>query len=351
MVDMSELVEELKARAQRASQAWRPGARVVSVEPLTGGTSSLTFTTRFEGVPEDDEVVVLKVAPPGLPPVRNRDVLRQGTVMRALGGREGVLVPEVLFEDAGEPPEVSPFLAMNLVPGECLEPILVETPDPARAGQFRQRAFSAARVLAAMHRLDPAAIGLADEPVVPIRAEIDRWVRAYETSPPHLQFNYPDVAEALYDTIPPAVRPAVNHGDYRLGNTLCVGDHLAAVIDWEIWSVGDPRVDLTWLTFFCDDSGHPSRASEQPSGMPTSAEVLAAYVDAGGEQYPDLAWFDALTCFKEAALTSLLIKRAEKTADPAIAARLVQFTPKLGHLLDMATAKLPARGTVGQDQS
>ena len=340
MTENGDLIQQLTERTQQACQAWRPGAKVVSIAPLTGGTSSLTFTARFEGVPAEDEVVVLKVAPPGLPPVRNRDVLRQGTVMRALGGRPGVVVPQVLFEDAGSPPEISPFLAMNLVPGECLEPMLVKEPEPARFPELRARAFDAARVLASMHRLVPAEIGLADEPVVPIKAEIDRWVRAYETSPAHLQFNYPEVAEALYASIPPAVRPAVNHGDYRLGNTLCVGDHISSVIDWEIWSVGDPRVDLTWLTFFCEDSTHPSRASEGPTGMPLGAELLQAYVDAGGESYPDLDWFDALTCFKEAALTSLLIKRAEKSGDPVIAERLVSFTPKLGGLLDMAMAKL-----------
>ncbi len=340
MADTGALIAELTERTQRASQSWRPGARVTSLEPLTGGNSSLTFTVRFDGVPTADEVVVLKVAPPGLPPVRNRDVLRQGSVMRALAGRDGVVVPEVLFEDAGEPPEVSPFLAMNLVPGECIEPILVAHPDPARAGEFRERAYDMAHTLAAMHRLQPASIGLAAEPVVPVKAEIDRWVRAYETAPAHLQFNYPDVAEALYDSIPPAVRPVVNHGDYRLGNTLCKGTRLTAVIDWEIWSVGDPRVDLTWMSFFCDDAGHPSRASELPSGMPSSAEMRAAYVAGGGEEFADLDWFDALTCFKEAALTSLLIKRAEKSGDPAIAAQLVQFTPKLGGLLDLASAKL-----------
>lgn len=340
MVETSALIEDLTHRAQRASQSWRPGARVASVEPLTGGASSLTFTTCFEGVPEPDRVVVLKVAPPGLPPVRNRDVLRQVTVMRALAGSEGVVVPRVLFEDAGDPPEVSPFVAMNLVPGECIEPILVADPDPSRFAEVRERAFDAAAVLASMHRPEPAAIGLRDEPVVSVEAEIDRWVRAYETSPPHLQFNYPEVAEALYASVPGAVRPVVNHGDYRLGNTLCVGGRLTAVIDWEIWSVGDPRVDLTWLSFFCDDAGHPSKASDKPSGMPTSAEILEAYVESGGERFPDLAWFQALTYFKEAALTSLLIKRAEKGADSEAAARLTQFTPKLGELLDMATAKL-----------
>ncbi len=341
----SELIEQLTQRTARASQSWRPGARVVAVEPLTGGASSLTFTARFEGVPAADEVVVLKVAPPGLPPVRNRDVLRQGTLMRALAGRDGVLVPEVLFEDAGTPPEISPFLAMNLVPGECLEPILQDNPDPRRAPLFEARAVDAARVLASMHRLDPAAIGLADEPVVTVTAEIDRWVRAYETSPPHLQFNYPDVAASLYASVPPAVRPVVNHGDYRLGNTLCEGDRLTSVIDWEIWSVGDPRVDLTWFTFFCDDAGHPSKVGDTPSGMPSSAALRAAYEHAGGEAYPDIEWFEALTLFKEASLTSLLVKRAERSPDPEMVERMASYAPKLGEMLDMASAKLSGTGS------
>jgi aminoglycoside phosphotransferase (APT) family kinase protein len=314
---------------------------VASVEPLTGGSSSLTFTIRFEDVPTLDQVVVLKVAPPGLPAVRNRDVLRQAIVMRALVGHDGVVVPEVLFEDEGDPPAIAPFLAMNLVSGECLEPILVADPDADRFHEFRARAVDAARVLAAMHRLDPAAIGIAEEPVT-IKDEIDRWVRAYETSPAHLQFNYTEVADALYASIPETVRPVVNHGDYRLGNTLCSSDRLNAVIDWEIWSVGDPRVDLTWLTFFCDDSGHPSKATTGPSGMPSSTELRAAYLDAGGEAFPDLDWFYALTYFKEAALTSLLVKRAEKSDDPALRQRMVSFTPSLGRLLDMATARLSA---------
>ncbi len=341
MVDVSALIEELTERTQSASQSWRPGARVVSVEPLTGGSSSLTFTVRFEDVPTPDEVVVLKVAPPGLPAVRNRDVLRQGVLMRALAGREGVMVPEVLFEHPGDPPRISPFLAMNLVPGECLEPILAGDPDPGRFDEFRARAFDAARVLAAMHRLDPASIGVAEEPVS-VKAEIDRWVHAYETSPAHLQFNYTKVAEALYASIPEAVRPVINHGDYRLGNTLCAGDCLNAVIDWEIWSVGDPRVDLTWLTFFCDDSGHPSKRGEGPSGMPSSLELRAAYVEAAGEVFPDLDWFYALTYFKEAALSSLLVKRAEKSDDPVLRERMVSFIPSLGRLLDMATETLSA---------
>jgi len=313
MTSEEEFLEDLGQRAQRAAQEWRPGATLLGIEPLTGGASSLTFTATFDGVERDeDRVVVLKLAPPGLAPVRNRDVLRQGTVMRALAGRPGVVVPDVLFEDEGAPPEVPPFLAMNLVAGECMEPCLLDERFPERFGEIRARAFDAARVLAAMHQLEPASIGLGSEPVVPITEEIDRWTRAYDTCPEHLQHNYREVAAALHASIPPAVAPVINHGDYRLGNTLCVGDHLTAIIDWEIWSVGDPRVDLTWLTFFCDDAKHPSQTNEAPSGMPNGSELLEAYVAAGGQDFPDMQWFNALTYYKEAAASALLIKRAQK---------------------------------------
>ena len=117
----------------------------------------------------------------------------------------------------------------------------------------------------------------------------------------------------------------MNHGDYRLGNTLCDGSRVTAVIDWEIWSIGDPRVDLTWMTFFTDEATHPAASGSGPSGMPTAAELLDAYGWAG-----DLAWFDALTRYKEAAATALLIKRARKSGDLAPGfARMVPAIPEL----------------------
>ena len=121
-------LDELAARATAAAQSWVPGCVIDDVQPLTGGASSLTFTGRVVGGPPEVERIVLKVAPPGLEPVRNRDVARQARLMRALDGAPGVRVPSIFFEDDGDPPEVSPFHAMNVVPGECLEPILSPPP-------------------------------------------------------------------------------------------------------------------------------------------------------------------------------------------------------------------------------
>ena len=86
-----DLRESLRERAGKAAQQWGPGAQVTNVVPLTGGASSLTFVAELLGAPQPHSRVVLKVAPPGLPPVRNRDVLRQGRLMAALrpAGRAG----------------------------------------------------------------------------------------------------------------------------------------------------------------------------------------------------------------------------------------------------------------------
>jgi aminoglycoside phosphotransferase (APT) family kinase protein len=178
--------------------------------------------------------------------------------------------------------------------------------------QVRARALEAARMLAALHRLDPRKTPLADEPVVSLGEEIDRWTRAFETVPDDLREGYEVVAERLHATMPPAMDPVFTHGDYRLGNTLCEGDRVTAIIDWEIWSLGDPRVDITWLTFFTDEARHPGSPLTEATGMPTKVEVIDAYQKARGEPLPDLAWFEALTKYKESAATALLIKRERK---------------------------------------
>jgi aminoglycoside phosphotransferase (APT) family kinase protein len=320
-----ELLRDLTARTAVAVGRWAPGATVEGVEPLTGGTSSLTYVAALSGAPAGHGCVVLKVTPPGLAPVRNRDVLRQGRIMQALAGRPGVRVPQVLFHDEGAPPRTPPFVAMELVPGECVEPILVPR-GTLRPGHVRARALDAARMLAALHRVDPLRTASAGEPVVTPDDEIGRWTRAFTTVPEELRTGHGKVAQRLHATVPAAMTPVFTHGDYRLGNTLCEAGSVTAVIDWEIWSLGDPRVDVTWLTFFTDEARHPASVSGEPTGMPGQAELLDAYQEARGELLTDLRWFEALTKYKESAATALLIKRARKS----------------GQLKDMHRRMLPA---------
>jgi aminoglycoside phosphotransferase (APT) family kinase protein len=329
------LLAQLRDRVGQRVTDWRPGARVLDVSPLTGGTSSLTFLVELAGVPAGETPVVLKVAPPGLAPVRNRDVLRQARLLRAVQGTRPPLAPDALFSDPGDPPAISPFVAMNLVPGECVEPVLCDDAERPPPPTVRARYFDSVRVLAALHQIVPDEVGLGDEPVVGLADEIDRWTRAFATLPADMAGDYERAAKALRASMPAALPPAVNHGDFRLGNTLCTGDTVNAVIDWEIWSVGDPRIDLAWLTFFTDDAGHPAVAPGTVAGTPPAREVIRAYEDAARRPVPELGWFDALTRYKEAGVTGLLLKRATKLGRP-VKESMARMAPELPRLVQQA---------------
>lgn len=309
-------LDDLAARATAAAQSWVPGCTIDDVQALTGGASSLTFTAHVAGGPPEHERIVLKVAPPGLAPVRNRDVARQARLMRALDGAPGVRVPSIFFEDDGDPPEVSPFHAMNVVAGICLEPVL-QAPPPDVMPLVPDRAFAAAAMLAALHRVDPVAVGLAGEKETTLEEEIRRWTRAFETVDEQMSARYLEAEELLFATMPTPLSPAICHGDYRLGNMLCDGGEVAALIDWEIWSLSDPRLDLAWFLFFTDEAKHPMASNPGPTGMPSADALYAAYVETSGSEPVDFEWFHCLIRYKEAAATALLMKRMVKAGGGA----------------------------------
>lgn len=306
-LDLAQLTE----RAQAAAQRWSPGCQVDDVRFLPGGTVSIVYTAHIRGGGGVDRVV-LKVAPPGLEPRRNRDVLRQARCIDALSRVPGVTVPPVLFTDEGDPPEVPPFFATPLLAGECVEPLLVAPTAPVPPAVSRVRALAALDILVAIRRASIEELGLGDEPVTTPADEVRRWVRTLETVPDDLRTGYPEAAEALLATAPELTGPSVVHGDYRLGNMLCDGTTITGVIDWELWTVSDPRIDLSWMLFFTDEADHPSARHGVPSGMPSRGELLAVYERAYGEATKDLEWFDALTCFKEGAAMALIAKLARR---------------------------------------
>ena len=306
-------VEDIRRRAEGAAQQRLPGVRLRPLVAFTAGSSSLTYSAQVDGA--SVEHVVVKAAPAGLAPVRNRDVLRQARVLRALAGVDGVLVPEIYGEHAGAPVEVPPLFVMEHVPGQSYEPRhtdLAEAPSDADA---LSRAAKAARMLARMHAAPVAELGLADEPVVSLVDEIERWRTAAGSV--ELSQDVAALEQRVYDGlragIPEQLPPAVLHGDWRLGNMQCEGPDILGVIDWEIWSVGDPRVDLAWMQLMAAPD-HPS--SIHPDAAMLSPDELAAeYESAAGFKLPALDWFAALVRYKQAAASMLLVKNAAKRGD------------------------------------
>jgi aminoglycoside phosphotransferase (APT) family kinase protein len=335
---------ELLARATRAADARWPGACVIELEPLPGGISSLTFTATLNLPRDEGRRVVVKVAPPGLPPVRNRDVLRQASVMRALHGIAGVRVPEVLLQDAGAPP----FFVMEFVDGEAYEPRWDESPSPPAPAIVAGRARAAARMLAVVQRLAPRAVGLGDEPALALAQELERWAKLFATAGDDLRGAESRLHAALAARVPEPVAPRILHGDYRLGNMLFVAEEPGAIIDWEIWSVGDPRTDLAWLLHFSEPvirrAGQRDAANRAAAeAMPDRQPLLAEYVAVTGTDPGELSWFAAYCHYKLASTMAVLAKRNRRLAkpDPGLETAAASLAPAIARGLELIEAGLP----------
>lgn len=294
-------LDEVATRATRAAASRYEGAQVDDVHVMLGGHSGLTLgaTLHHDGA---ERRIVLKLAPPGREPVGRHDVLRQARLLEGLASVEGVTVPAVLFRADGTPP----FFAMSWAPGEAVEPVLTDNhidPDLTRA-----RAVAVVEMMAALHSADPVAIGLADEPVLTVTDELDRWEKTMYAVPEDLRPRGPELVELLRRDVPDGDPPSVVHGDYRLGNILCDGETPTAIIDWEIWSVGDARGDLAWFCVFTEQADLPGAGHEAP-GMPSTEEAVAIYERAAGRPVSDWVWFQAFGRFKMASIMGHNLRR------------------------------------------
>jgi aminoglycoside phosphotransferase (APT) family kinase protein len=297
------------------------GVGVTDVDPLAGGASSLTFRGARAG-----RAVVVKVAPPGVEPVAHRDVLRQAHIIKALAATR-VPVPEVLWQDPGNPPHTPPLFVMSCVEGDSVEPLFDGCP-PSR--DLAERYRNACRAMAALHSLSPIDLGLGGEPVIDPVAEVRRWCETLQTVDASLVPDWEGARDALLGCAPTCVAPTVVHGDFRLGNLLAVGARINAVIDWEIWSIGDPRIDADWFLINCDPDTY-QRVPATTGMAPSIAELTQIYQRELGREVRDLAWFTALACFKSVATWSLIVKHNRRRHSPR--AELEAMAPTLPRLL------------------
>jgi aminoglycoside phosphotransferase (APT) family kinase protein len=270
--------------------------------------------------------------------------------MRRLASMPGFPVPAVLFDDSGDPPEVPPLFAMELCAGESYEPLLDVSPTPPTAHVAAERARVATRALAAFQTQTPAALGLGVEPIVPVAEELERWARLLATVDDDIAPGHEKLRARLAERVPEGAAPRLLHGDYRLANMLFTGVDLTAVIDWEIWSVGDPRVDLAWLLMHLDPAHvfHEERSTADlaaGSAMPSRSELLAEYVaarhacGAGDDELAaataDLDWFLGVCLYKTASTIAVIYKRERKRPDPdpklVVAARHLEQVLAAGH--------------------
>jgi aminoglycoside phosphotransferase (APT) family kinase protein len=185
----------------------------------------------------------------------------------------------------------------------------------------RARAGAAATMLGHLHAVSPAGVELGGEPAVALSDELDRWARLFATVGDDLRGDETALQRALAATMPAAIGPRILHGDYRLGNLLFEGDGPPAIIDWELWSLGDPRTDLAWLLHFTDPvlrrSGDRDAANRTAAeAMPDRGRLLARYVGVTGADPGALTWFAAYCHYKLASAMAVLAKRNRRLPEP-----------------------------------
>jgi aminoglycoside phosphotransferase (APT) family kinase protein len=295
-------IDELNARVS-ARLAGDHGASLIGpLEVLPGGHSGLTYRAAV-----DVSAVVVKAVPPGRPPLGRHDVLRQARVLAALAGST-VPVPRLIAVDDAEPA----WFAMSWAKGEAVEPVLdgiVLAPSLPRT-----RMLAATQVLAELHRVD--IVALTSPPVSPAD-ELAKWAAVLRAGPAEFHASGERLAADLATTLPAAEPRALVHGDFRLGNLLFTGTEPSALVDWEIWGVGDPRVDLGYFAVFADHTNFPHLGVEVAE-LPSETELVEHYAAARGRSVADATWFRALGRFKMAAIMShnLQRHRAGRHDDP-----------------------------------
>ena len=322
--------DALTARVHAAIGALRPGPELGRLTVLAGGHSGLTYRMAV-----GDEAVVIKAVPPGRRSLGRHDVVRQARILGVLtSGR--VPVPRLITVDTVEPA----WFAMSWAPGEAVEPVLDGV--TLGPGLARTRARRAVQTLAVLHSIDASPLLDGAAPVTPAE-ELTRWATVLHAGPEEFVPRGDLLAAALEAGLPTPTAPSIVHGDYRLGNILFEGAEPRAVVDWEIWSIGDPRVDLGYFGVFADHRNFPEIGTEVAE-LPSERELAEIYRRSAGRDIGDVNWFGALGRFRMAAIMAHNLRRhregryddpAQETLPPTIRA----LTENGLDLLQRATAR------------
>ncbi|MBS2964386.1 phosphotransferase family protein [Actinocrinis puniceicyclus] len=272
------------------------------ITPLAGGRSNLSYRVDAGAAP-----LVLRRPPLGRVLATAHDVHREYRALAALSATD-VPVPEpvALCEDT----DVigAPFFLMNWVDGRiCRSP-----QDLAQlAAGAPATAAALADTLAALHRIDPAAVGLADfgRPAGYLNRQVARWHRQTLASRDRRLPDLDSLARRLAESVPEPRRTSIVHGDYRLDNVLLMPaqpTRIAAVLDWEMSTLGDPLADLGLLCVYWDGlRGLEPAAPLGPgtaAGWPGHAELIERYARCAGTDVDGLDWYLAFAYFKIAAI-------------------------------------------------
>jgi aminoglycoside phosphotransferase (APT) family kinase protein len=290
---------------RRWYDAQRPGEidGELSGTLIAGGKSNLTYE-----VTDGTSWWIVRRPPLGHVQATAHDMGREFTAMSALGGT-GVPVPEMFAHCQDAEVLGAPFYVMERVDGVAIRRAAeLDERGAERTAAIAERLVG---VLAALHAVDPAAVGLAEfgRPAGFLERQVRRWGRQLEGSRTQDRPLAEELHRRLTASIPaedPSVLGIV-HGDYRLDNCL-VGpdDEIRAVVDWEMATLGDTRTDLALMLVYdqLSESAGGDIVSDvaKASGYPSRPAQLSAYASASGREPGDMGFHMALAYFKLAVI-------------------------------------------------
>ena len=300
---------------------------------LSGGASQETWA-----ISDGAHHAILRRAPGGQAREQSSAAidLNQEAELIEAAGKEGVPVPKVLHV-LGEQDGLGQGFFMSKVEGETIARPILRDDHFARA-----RAALPAQCGAALAQIHAVPIeSLTDLPHSDGLQQLERYEDIYRG------FDAPrpifELAMAwLKDHAPEPMGPVLVHGDFRLGNLMVDAQGLAAVLDWELAHIGDPREDISWL---CVNSWRFGQTERRVGGFGDLEPLLESYAAASGLHLTskDIDWWEMLGSLKWGVMCMLMYEAFRSGSDPsveraAIGRRVSETEIDLINLLEAAHA-------------
>lgn len=276
---------------------------------ITGGRSNLTFrVTDASG-----RRIVLRRPPLGKLLATAHDVVREWRIAAALA-ETPVPVADALAVCDDPAINDAPFAVTSFVDG-----IVLDQPEKAAsiaADDRRQLAFHLIDVLADLHAVDLDAVGLADLSRHDgyIERQVRRWSKQWAGSKTRELPIIDEVERRLANNLPPQFGATIVHGDYRFGN--CISDferrEIAAVLDWELCTLGDPLADLGHLGIYWHDPTRALPITNDPTsagGFPSFDELLARYATRTGRDVSRIEYYRGFAAWRLAVIAEGVASR------------------------------------------
>jgi aminoglycoside phosphotransferase (APT) family kinase protein len=283
------------------------------VEVISGGRSNLTYAVTSSA----GELVLRR---PPLRAVRPtaHDMVREYRVLTALAGT-AVPVPATVHLCTDPDVLGAPFYLMERVSGVIARGSL----PPGYAEEPAERAAVAhglLDVLADLHAVSPAEVGLADfgRPDGYRERQLRRWVGEWEALRDQERPDLDRLAADLATAVPDGASGSIVHGDYRLDNVVLHPERpgeVRAVLDWEMSTLGDPLADLGLLLVYWrqgkDDrlGGTAIPSVTALPGFPSRRQVADRYAERTGRDISPLPWYVAFGFFKLAVVVVGILAR------------------------------------------